>query len=337
MEHIFVDVTDLDLAEGATVDCFIAGLGYETRSRFVAERNMFHANSKVALGFDHQQVFAYEDNLALYKNALYDIVETNDASFEGVVTERLLTLAAVHKPLTVAVDISSLNRFRIAAVIASLATVAEQFALSVHFLYAPAFPSTNIIGGPVAHTGAVHPRYAGWSSSPESPVAAIVGLGYEREKAIGAIEYIEPSKVIAFRTAPDRYGYYPLVTRANELLLRVYRSEDFALETYSVNRPFELYGTLDSAVFDLLGTYRPALLPLGPKLFALCCTLLAEAYYPEVAVWRSTSGILEPPVDRVPVGHILGLSVYMAPAERAVGQVQTDVKRAVFASGIARL
>ena len=61
--------------------------------------------------------------------------------------------------------------------------------VDISFLYAlgkfsppPSAQSLN------AHVGPVLPAFAGWSMEPDTPPVAIIGLGYEEDRALGAVE-----------------------------------------------------------------------------------------------------------------------------------------------------
>ena len=126
--------------------------------------------------------------------------------------------------------------------------------------------------------------FAGWSGDPGRPLGLAMGLGYEPGKAVGGSAYLEPKQAWLFiPTGLDR-KYDRAVEKANRHLLEA-REPKWSIE-YSVTRPIETLAVLDGLAYGQLQEGRVILLPFGPKVFALCCLLVACVHYPEVAVWR---------------------------------------------------
>ena len=298
-------------------DLFIAMIGYERRARFVAQNFNVRARRCVAYAFREQRVESFRKNWQWYQNAGFDVKEVTGAELQDECAALVRGLLyETDRPLRVCVDISSTTRIRIAAILAALITLPRGPAIEVDFLYAPAKytpPPRHM--SQIETAGPILPRYAGWSNEPDQPVTAVFGLGYEYDKAVGTVEFVEPAQVWAFQASGRDARYAEEGRKANEFFWRTLPQERCI--TYSVDRPFDCFISLESLVFGILTDSRPLLVPFGPKLFTLCCLLVAEVHFPSVAVWRVTSGSSDPAVDRAPDGSVVGLRVLLVPADAA--------------------
>jgi hypothetical protein len=207
----------------------------------------------------------------------------------------------------VGVDISSFSRFRTAAFVAAVLQIRTEARIIVDFVYAGALFSEPIDAGPMTSAGPVLPAFAGWSSEPDRPCVAVFGLGYELEKAVGVLEYLEPTHVWAFQPVGHDRRYTKAIALANRTFLESLPASRVVF--YNIWRPAELVGRLESLIFGALRSARPMLIPFGPKIFTLSCLLVASLHYPEVPVWRVSPGDAAPPQDRVPNGKVIGLRV----------------------------
>lgn len=129
----------------------------------------------------------------------------------------------------------------------------------------------------------VHPDLAGWPKLPGLPVHLIVGLGYEQGKALGAVEYIQPTYVSLFSPlSPEPRFAEEVHVRNQPLLINV---DSSAVFSYQVLEPAAQIAQLSSMLASLVRTRRPVLLPFGPKIFFAVCVLLSFGF-PEVSVWH---------------------------------------------------
>jgi hypothetical protein len=286
-------------------DLFLCALGYEERARFVPQEAGIKAEQKVALGFPWQHQFSYERNAGFLTSRGFEIAELDDAKIAAWFSKQ--TEASRHGgKLRACIDISSLSRLRIAILIDILRNshIPE---ITVDFLYALAkFGGPPAPAPPNEHAGPVLPSFSGWSLEPERGPTAIVGLGYEQDKALGAVELMQASRIWTLEPVSGEIQYTPQVERANETLLSYVPVNNRLI--YRVESPFTLFLALESLVYGALQQYNPVILPFGPKVFALA-SLLVASIYPEVAVWRVSGGRLEQASDRGANGHIGGLSV----------------------------
>jgi hypothetical protein len=305
----------------APYDLFIATVGYETRARFVAESLNVQSKMKVACAFDNNKVHSYVQNLSWYKRAGYAVEEKSEDTFESWCEDVLKVVAQKAKGggIRLGIDISSMTRFRIAALVAAIFDHESRQTFKADFLYAPASfsPPPEQEEAPIIVCKPVLDKWAGWSVEPENPTLAVFGLGYECDKALGALEYIEPGSVWAFMPSGENPSYDSAVRKANETFFEsIPKSHVFQ---YRIDEPLECFSSLESLVYGKLKSTKPLLMPFGPKLFALNCILVACVHFPSVAVWRVSSGPYEPPLDIVASGKVVGMQVHFEETDSGVG------------------
>ncbi len=304
-------VHPLNFAETEVYDLFIATVGYEQRSLFIAERMPFQSKQKVALGFATDHVFSYEQNSIQFHEFGFTVEHLGDDEY----TNRLAfwIKSAIQdvgdRKARIAVDISSQTRVRLAMLLRCLSEVSTHEGIGVDFLYALAkYSPPPAHSHPNTHVGPVIPAFSGWFTQPERPLAAVVGLGYEEDKALGAVEHVQASEIYTFTPVSPVAEYTPALEQANNTLLRlVPASNRFQ---YSVSDPLSIFVQLESFVFGVTRALNVVLLPFGPKLFSLC-SMLVGLLHPEIAIWRVSGS--DDLVDREASGQIMGLTVEFRP------------------------
>lgn len=290
-------------------DVVVAALGYERRSTYLLRQGTT-APHVLTIAFDagHNQV--YEDNERVARSCS-EVVEASDATYGAILQEFLLD----RRPSRLAIDISSLSRYRLAEAVARL----EEIALTtecdwvVDFFYAPAeyrppremrrdHEETSL------HAGPVHPRFAGSIRSVSIPVCAVFGLGYEESRALGVFELLEPKDVWLFKPLGFDERYEQAVNGVNSYLLTL--MEPRRILTYRLDEPASTYSALESLVYSIGRVSRLVMVPMGPKIFALNCLLLGLSEdISRPAVWRVGPRSPTSFADSVEAGPLFGLSV----------------------------
>jgi hypothetical protein len=206
-----------------------------------------------------------------------------------------------------------MSRLRLAAVIAGLLRASKPSGIIADFVYAVAEWSPPAAEPePMVTAGAVLPLFAGWSDRPELPTVAIVGLGYEPDKAVGAYEYLEATGVWVFLPYGTDPRYEHAIANANRTLLNQVPN-DRRID-YRVDQPVSCFGTLEAVTYGAMTSSRPVLLPFGPKIFTLCALLVA-CLRRDVPVWRISTGQLGTAMDRVASGKVVGLRAVFRTAD----------------------
>ena len=293
-------------------DLFIAALGYESRSTAIAKALLKPAHSRLALGFNHNQVLSYESNRQWFALNEY-AVEANlhDDDFSYAFTKHLTTALSEASRLEsscfrIAIDISCFDRRRLAFFVDHFRNLGRT-EISVDFLYSiAAFVPPHPVLGRNEVAGPVHRRFAGRFLDPGRPLALVAGLGYEIGKVVGVAEYVQASRVLALIPQSPVVEYEGEVVNANKALLTDLPSEDVLY--YQLDDPRRTVATLDAVVRGLAHSHNVVLLPGGPKMFALCC-LLTQTLQPDVSVWRVSSGSSIAAREISPSGLAIGVRV----------------------------
>ena len=295
-------------------DALIASLGYESRAIHASQKIGGNAAQRVACGFPDRQVLAFAENQRWFIDAGFDVVVVKDLEVEEwsnrLVTE-LISPSADSPEFRLCVDISSMSRLRLACLLSAIVNCKTSKRLVVDFVYSiAAWSPPPEEGEPIERAGPVLPFFAGWSNQPDLPTVAVIGLGYEPDKAVGAYEFLEAADVWVLVPISDDSRYRRDLERANRSLLN--RLPAAHRITYSVDQPVSCFGIVESIVYGTLGRSRPVLLPFGPKICALC-SLLVATLHRDASVWRITSGQEGDPSDRKAAGPIIVLQSVFVP------------------------
>lgn len=184
------------------------------------------------------------------------------------------------------VDVSAFPRRMLAALLDAIRdAVADGFPVRLTLGYRLALFTKPRDGEapPNRRVAPAHSSVAGWPRLPGLPVHLIVGLGYERGKALGAVEYIQPAHLSLFSPESPEPRFAKQVSDRNRELLDGSPAE--AVYSYQVLDPAAQFAQLSSMLAPMLIDAKPVLLPFGPKVFFAICVLLSFNFS-EVAVWH---------------------------------------------------
>lgn len=300
-------IRNVESALSENVDVFIAACGYEGRATAASKKYHHTARRKLAIGFASQRELEYDSNKAWFESANFDVIEVGDDKFRDELNEYLSQWSPEDGVWKVEIDISCFNRFRMAHLVDALRTLAAA-EVAVTFRYSIAeFTPPAKDTAPTVTVAPVIPQFAGWTTRPDRPPAAIVGLGYEPNKAIGIVDHLEINNATwAYYPLGPIPEYYQRVLEGNKSLLDIIQA-DGRCQPYDLNEPAQLFHEMNSLVDMLKPHFNTVLIPFGPKLFALV-TLLVASLNDDVGVWRVSSGSFEAPVNRKPSGHIVSVS-----------------------------
>jgi hypothetical protein len=303
-----------ELAADDRYDAVLASVGYEPRSFAVAEKLAPLTKRRVAVEFAAQRTQSYDVSLEKFRAADFEVRQDWDDAFMPFLLDWLHELAASARPTRVAVDVSSMNRKRIAAVVEVLAALRPMDTLTADILYAPALfnPPAGLPHG-IVTLAPVSSYFAGELQAGASAVA-LLGMGYEPEKAVGALTNLEVACAgVYVPTSPNR-RVKPAVIEANRAVLEGAEAHG-RFDCYEILDPLDCIKRLDGHSRMLLAAdHAPMIIPLGPKIFALSSCIVAAMHYPEIQVWRASFDADEEAIERVADGMVCGVTVELAPA-----------------------
>lgn len=291
-------------------DCIVATCGYESRASFFTRRYVGSGTRVIAYAYPHHKTLSYADNFTYFTRIgeVFEEPESRIGHHLAMELAKLYTQVSLkrreHRAVRVALDISSMDRFRLSQLLRAISGL-QNGLFEFDLVYSPAEFNPSLTGseGRIVVNRPL-PTFGGWGRSPSVPLACVMGLGFEGELALAALETIEPGRTLLFRPRGIDPRYDERVIAANKYVLRDGNESSFE---YDLTRPFELFQRVESLTSMLLESNRVVLVPMGPKLFALAALLTALAHPDAVSVWRVSADFDRSPEDRVAVGDVLGL------------------------------
>jgi hypothetical protein len=290
-------VRECDISElEARASALVVACGYEHRSQGVSTALHSLPQARYALCFrEHASELARHENEGFFRSRRFQLhhVGSDDSHVVQELTRRIVA-SSVAEGKGVAFDISTMTRSWHGAIIRELRLETFESPLETFFAYAPAqFLAPHSIAIPNEFVSPVD-GFASLST-PDKPVALVIGLGYEKDGALGLQQLLDPAMtVLLVPNSGEGDLFYPLVMKHNrEVLQRT--SKEWIFE-YSISEPASTFAMLASIVSGIRQSSRIVLASLGPKIFGLLCFLLASRFS-DVSVWRISSGVHSRPRD----------------------------------------
>lgn len=284
-------------------DVSIVAVGFERRCRHVVQEHKLVAGVGVGLEFGFLAEGSYESNRKFFVQRNY-VLSSGLAPETPETIERTVASATSTKELkSVFVDISSMSRQMIANVVMGLSAAAAREPLRITAAYAPSRFARSGDQAPIRIASPIKPALAGWSSTPEKPLAAIFGLGAEEGLALGALQTLEPDKAWLFTPRGIDARYDRAMLKANEHISDIF---DVSRFDYDIVRPCATRGRFLHLLNSIDGYYRIVAVPFGPKIFSwlTLCTVTFDQRS-DVGVWAFSSKESAKVVDRRAEGPII--------------------------------
>lgn len=306
------DVLNYAFNNDQQFDLLIFAVGYETRARYIAE--ILHENAGLVLGyvFPAGHILAFEDNEAFLSDAGGHKLPA------GTSIEELITKVDEEIDLRnskICIDVSSLNRGAMSALLSELLDSEFFEGCEITVLYAPAvFEAPPVEELDFLDFGPLE-RFGGWTSNPEKPSVLVLGLGYETDHAVGALEFLDPSSTFAFFPVGSDERFAKEVQRANETFLELINPD--RVVQYSVLSPYQTFWQLRSLILSMKDVARNVLVPMGPKIFCSLCLVCQRVFGDEVSVWRASGHSLDQARDASADGEVVGYVISRSEPEKA--------------------
>jgi hypothetical protein len=313
-------VRDSSLLElNARAGAFVAACGYERRSVALSSLITGAPEGRNALCFSEwPDALGRKDNerqLLERGFKLHGVGGNESKRVESLVAD--IATTTILAGAAVGFDISSMTRAWHGAIIRQFRTMEFDTECETFFAYAPAqFRRPPLRSLPNEFVAPVD-GFASLST-PDLPVAVVIGLGYERERALGLRQLLDPEKtILMIPNCGDKDEYYPEVLRSNKDILR--RTHQEWVFEYCISEPAATFATLISIVAGLRESYRVVLASLGPKVFGLLSFLLATRFA-DVSVWRVSSGIhAQPREAHADLDQLVVIDAIWEPSSRTTG------------------
>jgi hypothetical protein len=268
-------------------DLHISALGFESRCLELLRRGVIHSKHTLFLKFRPSSRFSYAKNLQTASQVLSSTtVEFDSFTF----LQELRRVIADERPKKATVDISSMNRTMISAVVSALCQL--DYTVEVTFYYIPArFSEPHFDFSDLIAAGPVLPEYNAYSDESDLPACVIMGLGFEYGVGLGLINMIEPESAICMVASGHDDRYAEAVQRANFDFK--FPGINASVISYDLFDPVTTYDYLSSTVRNLLPRRRISLIPMGPKLLSAIFALCATEHLGDVTLWRVVRNSLD--------------------------------------------
>jgi len=284
----------------------IYGLGYESRSVFSLLDNPLECHA-IAIGYTYNcDVHSYPINKKFFIDRGVIIKEGDDDQILNYLEREI---QKINMPTDVFLDISVMSRSRLSLIMIMLikmlpkkSTVTISYSITS---YIPA-PSES---SPIKQIGPVSNELAGAIGGLEKPVSLIIGLGYEKNKALGIYNYFDSNSELVFTLTPKshEHQFEADVLRNNNILLSSIPKRNH--HYYDTADPYNTYLDLKALYLGLRDIARPVFIPLGPKILTAINVVIGLEFSPHLPVWRVSSNHTEEPVDRAARGERIKFSI----------------------------
>ena len=286
-------------------ELLIFAIGYETRSRYIAESLAGRFKFAFAYVFSDHNELSFSDNLRFAND-----IGAETFSDASKLSQSLSALPFLPREKVtfdgarIIVDVSSMSRTVLSQIISQLLDDEIFEGAHIGFVYAAAEYTKPCSLDYDFLDFQPMSEFSGWTSAPEKPLAMILGLGYEVDHALGAVEYLDPSATFCFYPKGHDERYAAEVEKANGPLLTQLKSS--RIIKYPVADPLHTFSLLSSIIQPLREAVRFVLVPMGPKIFVALCLVCQRLFGEEVSVWRASGHSHSPIKDAKAEGPITG-------------------------------
>ncbi len=301
MEFLNATQVPFDQVYSDKIDLVLGVSGYESRSPYLMERIKLGSEIKVVLAFEERSdEMNRPANDQIYQDLGFRFIYESGDQCPDIGSILSLLPMGTGDTVNLLVDYSCMTKLWYSSVINYLVQNTMPFRkVNVLFSYTssefvePKKPKPLKVAEPL---GCAHMGLA-----PGKPVALVMGLGYEKQRAEFLQKSVDPGETYCFYADPVQDERYIEKVYLNnfKLIDSLHKNHVYAYPIRDMNKTDQLLTTL---CLDLRMKYRIVLAPLGPKPFALINMLLA-ARYPDIEVWRVSAGKMESAYDRIPVGE----------------------------------
>lgn len=285
-------------------DFMIIGLGYESRSIAAYLSHHQSCGSVMAIGYkENTDVLHYKENKEVLIAGGVSVYEKHDIEL----CDLLASFDIYEKEIKIMLDVTVFSRHRLALILDYLiCNLCEKSIVTIVYnasTYVPPPDDTT----PIKTVAEIAPQFSGMIGDLSKPTSLILGLGYEKGKALGVANYFEAGRDFLFLPMSNEERFEEFVRANNGELLNLVPDED--VFCYEVEQPYATYLSLRSLVLETLDCSRILLVPLGPKILAAISVIIARELHPKLPVWRVSSNHTEKPVERAQAGGPIYLSL----------------------------
>ncbi len=301
MDIIHSEQVSFDYVYSNEIDLVIGVSGYEQRSPYLMERIRLGNETKLVLAFeDRKDELNRPRNDRIFKELGFQFISA--CGDLGLNVEDLVSSIPSGKKevLRILVDYSCMTKPWYASFIdyfsqASLSwrKVDILFSYTGSAYVEPMKPKPLRMAEPLG--------YGSRGMMAGKPIALVIGLGYEKDRAEFLRKAVDPETTYCLYADPssDQRFVEKVYINNFKLIDSLHKNQVFCYPLEDLTRTRQI---LTDLCLDLRLKYRIILAPLGPKPFALI-SMLVSTRYPDIEIWRVGAGKLESVYDRIPMGE----------------------------------
>lgn len=305
MEQLRIkQVEILEIISKIEFDIVICSSGYESRASFLAKTiSKKDIKLKYVLAFnDQKNILSRKKNDIKFSEFGYTFIENQKDGDEFIrLILPVISNLSKDKMVNILVDYSSMTRTWFASIVNSFQYLPNN--IKIYFSYSAAkfsIPTQNI------SPSIKFEPIPGFNhlSIPDKPTALIIGLGYEKDRAAGLIEYFDADQVFLFHT--DNIVYKDYINHANANLIKQVSTDNII--PYPMYDIVYTHTILTNLCRVLADNYRIILAPCGPKPFSILSFIIG-IQLGFIDIWR-ISGENDPiRENRLPSGETIIFSL----------------------------
>lgn len=239
--------------------------------------------------------FRYKSNSTVGLNK--DIEELTISNYNEI-NEWLVSFfkSIISNELNIVIDYSCMTKSWYYTIILFLSQKKLHFEnINVFFVYTPSIYAEPLIPKPNTDIAPLPGKYI---VPTDKPKALIVCLGYEKSKAEGIVEHLDPKEKYILYSKPALDPDFVSKIEENNLdIITTYKDK---VITFPLNDLLKMERELTSLYYLLKDQYSIIIAPLGPKPFTLVAMLLSIKHK-DIDIWRVGSGYNINEYDREPI------------------------------------
>lgn len=268
-------------------DILLGSSGYEKRSSYLYDNFELNGSTKICLGFKSNKRLSRKENDKIYENLKFKLIEVNDNSIDELsLIFNDIFRSIAKSSLRVLVDYSSMSTYMYFSILKYLSDCNLFEEAVVYFSYTPASYIKPKVLNTLKHNNPI--QKVTNIDFTDNKIALIVGLGYEKDKALGMYEYFQNHYDDMYLFYTNNKEYVSDIITNNQELISIIEKNNII--KYEIANTSYLVVTLNSLI-DYLSSheYRVVIAPTGPKVFTLI-SLIISFFNSKVSVYRSSEG-----------------------------------------------
>jgi hypothetical protein len=281
----------------------VSACGYESRSVHASKKFINIIENKLCFCFSERKTHSFKSNYTWFKEHDFKIYMLNETSVSETLSKELLKFIGVDQ-VNIIVDYSSMNRKLLAEISYYVANQNTFKLLKIKFVYSPSeYVEPSDIEHFITNSGPILPEFSGGISDPSLPSVIFAGIGFEYDRTLGVIEFLESASVKAFVPHGIDKRFDAKVKELNNDLFQFIGEQNTI--HYDLTNPLSLYNEMESLCYGTLQWGRPVFVPLGPKPFTLVALWVSLTYCNIPVVWRVSDDQNEEAIDRKAIGNLV--------------------------------